>query len=299
MTHLAGKGLKRIFIVGLLMLAVGLSRAAAGDLSDVQEAGTLRHLGIVYANFNTENQAGLDMELMQRFARHLGVGYTLVETTWQDILADLTGKVVKPRGEDVEIIGEAPVRGDVIATGFTVLPWRRKVVDFSEPTFPTGVWLIANAAAPVQPIAPAGSIPADIAAVKARLSGLSVLGLKDSCLDPDLYGLDATGATVKLFPSDRNLDEMIPSVMARMADTTLMDVPVALIALETWPGQIKVVGPISRPQVMACAFAKTSTDLKTAFNAFFRDIKESGEYKQLVEKYYPSLFAYFPEFLAD
>jgi ABC-type amino acid transport substrate-binding protein len=270
--------------------------AWGGDLEEVLKTGKLRHLGIPYANFVTEDKAGLDVELMQLFAARLGVTYEFIETNWQNMVADLTGKVVKPVGEDVEVLGESPVRGDIIATGFTILPWRVKVMDFSRPTFPTGVWLVARADSALQPITPTGNIAEDIRAVKGALQGKSVLALKDSCLDPDLYGMNETGAEVILFPSDRNLNEMIPAVMARNADTTLMDVPVALIALEKWPGEIKVVGPISSPQEMACAFPKTSPDLRRAFDEFFEQCQKDGTYERLVRKYYPSVFSYYGDF---
>lgn len=281
----------------LLPITSGLARSA--ELDQVLKNGKLRHLGIIYANFIAEDKTGLDVELMQRFAAHLGVTYEFVETDWQNILPDLTGVAVRPQGEDVEMIGERPVRGDVIATGFTVLPWRKQVVDFSETTFPTGVWLIARADSRLRPVAPTGDIEHDIAAVKAGLSGVSVLGLKDSCLDPMLYNLNATGADIHLFPADRNLDGMIPSVIANMVDATLMDVPVALIALEKWPGEIKVVGPISPPQEMACAFTKDAPELRRAFDLFLARLKADGTYKQLVLKYYPSLFLYYPDFPAN
>jgi hypothetical protein len=58
-----------------------------------------------------------------------------------------------------------------------------------------------------------------------------------------------------------------------MTDTALMDVPVALIALEQWPGEIKVIGPISLQQGMACAFPKSSPNLRRAFNEFFIQCK--------------------------
>ena len=124
-----------------------------------------------------------------------------------------------------------------------------------------------------------------------------MLGLQGSCLDPSLYGIKETGAKVQFFPVDRDLEGMIPSVIAKMADTTLMDVPVALVALEKWPGKIKVIGPLSEPQDMACAFSKNSVRLKQAFDSFFEKFKESGEYRRLVKVYYPSVFIYYPNFL--
>ena len=136
----------------------------------------------------------------------------------------------------------------------------------------------------------------DIRAVKTLLKNRSVLGLKDSCLDTDLYGMIETGAEVKQFAADRNLEEMIPAVLARMTDTALMDVPVALVALEQWPGEIKVIGPVSPQQGMACAFPKSSPNLRQAFNEFFKQSKANGNYQKLVAKYYPSVFTYYPEF---
>jgi ABC-type amino acid transport substrate-binding protein len=286
-----------VLAMGALFWMVAAGAGLCGDLNDVLQRGKLRHLGIVYANFVIEDHMGLDVELMQRFAAHLGVDYELVETNWRDVLPDLIGREVVLTGDAVDLTGERTVRGDVIATGFTVLPWREKIVNFSEMTFPTGVWLIARADAAMQPIHPTGNMAHDIEAVKNKLGGVSVLALKNSCLDPDLYNLRATGASVQLFPPERKLDEMIPSVLANLSETTLMDVPVALVALEKWPGKIKVVGPISELQEMACAFAKTSPRLLEAFNDFFRRITGDGTYHKLVAKYYPSLFMYYPDFL--
>ncbi|WP_167496575.1 transporter substrate-binding domain-containing protein [Desulfopila sp. IMCC35006] len=286
---------KLVIFVAVFMLCLTAGRGWSGDLDEVLQKGTLRHLGIVYANFVTEDKMGLDVELMQLFAAHLGVKYQFVETSWQNVITDLTGTIVKPNGNDIAITGKGAIRGDIIATGFTVLDWRKKIVDFSSMTFPTGVWLISRADSALQPIVPTSSIAQDVDMVKASLKGVSVLGLKDSCLDPDLYHLDRTGAVIELFPSDSNLDQMIPAVIARKADTTLMDVPVALIALEKWPGRIKVIGPVSAPQTMACAFPKTSPKLRAAFEEFFSKAVANGTYKALVRKYYPSLFQYYPD----
>lgn len=280
-----------------LSVALNLTPAKAQDLDDVVKSGQLRHLGIPYAQFVAQGNKGLDVELMQQFANHLGVEYRFVESTWQTIIPDLTGKKVKPSGDDILITGESAIKGDVISTGFTVLPWRKKIVDFSEATFPSGIWLIARSDVSLPPIKPTGNVIEDINRVKKSISGFSVLGLKESCLDPSLYGIAETGARVKHFPVDQDLADMIPAVVAKMTDTTLMDVPVALVALAKWPGKIKVIGPLSEPQDMACGFSKESPKLKQAFDSFFTKFKQSGKYRLLVQKYYPSVFTYYPDFL--
>lgn len=268
----------------------------AYDLDQVRERGVLRHLGIPYANFVTGSGDGLDMEVMQMFARHLGVRYAYVETSWGTVFGDLTGRHVKRKGDGVEYLASTPIRGDVIANGLTRLKWREAVADYSIPTFPSGVWLVARADASIQPISPSGDLRRDIAMVKDRLDGLSVLALENTCLDPGLYAMERTRAEVRLPPRALKLNEMVPAILNGDAVTTLLDVPDALIALEKWPEQIKVIGPVSGRQVMGAGFRKTSPKLRAAFNKFFAGIQADGTYNDLVRKYYPAVFNYYAEF---
>jgi ABC-type amino acid transport substrate-binding protein len=270
--------------------------AQARDLPGVIKAGKLRHLCIPYANFVSSHESGLDVELMRHFSAYLGVEYEFVHSSWRTIIADLTGKTFQAHVDHVELTGSCPVQGDVIATGFTILPWRKKIVDFASASFPTGVWLITYAGSDLNPVTPTGSIHNDIMAVKKKLNGRSVLGFKNSCLDPGLYHLEKTGASIQFFDPNRDIAEMIPLVIARTVETTLMDVPVVLIALEKWPGEIKVVGPVSQRQEMAPAFSKSSPKLKAAFERFFKRFKSDGSYRRLVMKYYPTVFTYYPDF---
>jgi len=268
--------------------------ASGADLPEIKKRGVLRHLGVPYANFVTGSGDGMDVELVKGFAAHLGVRYEYVKTSWENVIGDLTGKKVKPKGSDVTILGKVPVKGDVIANGLTKLPWRQKVVNYSNPTFPTQVWLVARADSTMKPIKPAGDIDKDIVQVKELLKDRYVLGKAKTCLDPSLYRFKETGARVKLFSG--NLNELAPAVIKGEAEATILDVPDALIALEKWPGQIKVIGPISSMQEMGAAFATTSPILREAFNRFLKKCKADGTYQRLVKKYYPGVFMYYPAF---
>ena len=281
------------FMIWVLSFVL-IGQAFSENLPVIKKRGVLRHLGVPYANFVTGSGDGLDVEVVRLFAQHLGVKYQYIKTSWKDAIGDLTGKKVKTRGNDIEIMGEVPIKGDIIANGMTILAWRNKIVDFSIPAFPTQVWLIARAGSSIKPINPSGDMDTDISMVKALLRNREVMVKLNTCLAPGLYRLEETGAKFKFFKG--NLNELAPAIINGEAETTLLDVPDALIALEKWPGQIKVIGPISPPQTMGYAFSKTSPELRDAFNRFFKQCRKDGTYLFLVKKYYPSVFMYYPDF---
>ena len=282
-------------ILSVLWLAVCVIRPLyADDLPEIKKRGVLRHLGVPYANFVSGAGDGLDVELMQLFASHIGVRYEYVKTGWSTLITDLTGLKYKLTNDGVEIVGKAAVKGDVIANGFTQLSWRQQLVDFSTPTFPTQVWLVARADSTMQPINPSDNISQDIAKVRQLLSQRVVLGVANTCTDPVLYCLDEVGAKPRTFQG--TLNELAPAIIHGVAEATILDVPDALVALEKWPGRIKVIGPITPQQEMGSGFAKSSPLLRAAFNTFFEMCRANGTYRRLVEKYYPSVFLFFPEF---
>ena len=298
-----GLGARWICLWGALAFTgylLGASPALSDDLAGIRQRGVLRHIGVPYAHFVRQTDKGLDgldVELMRQFAQHLGVRYQWVESSWANVIGDLTGQQVMPKADgNVKILGPTPVRGDIIANGLTILPWREKVIDYSTPTFPTSVWLMARADSPLKPIEPSGHTPTDIKRVKALLAGRSVLTMKGTCLDPRLYDLAAAQADIRYFSNSDNLNDIAPAVMKGVAEATLLDIPNALVSLQRWPGEIKIIGPISEPQFMGAAVAKSSKGLLDEFNRFFKDFCSSGAYGELVRKYYPAIFLYLGDF---
>lgn len=285
--------------VSILILLVGMSclSASAADLQEIKQRGVLQHLGVPYANFVTGTGDGFDVELTKLFARHLGVRYEYVKTSWSTVVQDLVGIKFMVQGSTVEILEKSPTHGDLIANGFTILPWRKELVNFSQPTFPSQIWLIAHADSKVRPIKPSGNIHKDIEMTRALMKGRAVLSVEKTCLAPDLYNLSATGAKVLCFAGQ--LNELAPAVLKKDAEMTILDVPDALIALGKWPGKLKIIGPISEKQLMAVGFAKDSPQLLAAFNKFLTKVKKDGTYLKLIRKYYPTATFYFPDFFAQ
>lgn len=168
------------------------------------------------------------------------------------------------------------------------------MVDFSSPVFPTQVWLMARADSPVKPIKPTGSLQGDVISTKKLIRGHSILGKARTCLDPSLYGLEHLTDRIRFHSG--TLNEIAPALINGDADLVLLDVSDALVAMQKWPGIIKVIGPISEVQEMAVAFRKDSPELKEAFNRFIADCKKNGTYVKIVKKYYPFAFDYHPKF---
>jgi len=288
-----GKSLQ-LFAIAFFGLLLGGYQAIGADLPEIKARGVLKHLGIPYANFISGSGDGMDAELTQRFAASLGVRYEYVATDWGTVVPDLVGHRVKASGENVELLEEAPIKGDLIANGFTVLPWRQKVVNFSTPTFPSQIWLIARADSKVRPIKPTGNIEKDIEKTRALMKDRSVLSLEKTCLDPALYKLSDTGANVICFKG--KLNEIAPALLNKDAEMTILDVPDALVALEKWHGKMKILGPISGKQQMGAAFPKDSPELLAAYNSFIKKAQSDGTYLQIVKKYYPTAPRFFPDF---
>jgi ABC-type amino acid transport substrate-binding protein len=281
-----------VFITVILVLFQ--ATATLADLKTIMDKGVIRHLGVRYARFVSGSGDGFSTDLIKGFANELGVRYEYVETSWQSVITDLTGKTYRIVNGKVEITGESPIKGDVIANGLTILPWRKELLDFSTPTFPSGVWLIARANSSLQPIQPSRSTAGDIEKVKSLLGGVSVLCMPGTCLDPALYKLEKVGA--KWVPLSLQMNEFAPAVINGDAKCSLLDVADSMIALEKWPGQLKIIGPVTAPQEMGCGFRKSDANLRERFNEYLRTIRSDGRYMKLVQHYYPGIDGYFPEF---
>jgi ABC-type amino acid transport substrate-binding protein len=285
-----------VFLLIVLLGSISPNNSQAADLAEIQAKGELRHLGIPYANFVTGAGDGFDVELIQGFAQYLGVKYILVYTDFYSVIRDLIGQNLSFKNGEVVLEGDYPVKGDIIATGFTYLPWRAEVLLFSKPTFPSQVVLIARADSSSQPILGSASLPNDIIETKALIGLQTLLVMEKTCLDPANYGLKDNGIALRPYTHSANINEMVPALLAKEADLSLLDVPDLLLDMRKWAGKFKVLGPVSEEQTLAAAFPKNAPHLRTAFNDYLDKAKADGTYDRLVDKYYSGIRQYFPDF---
>ena len=285
--------LVRLFLA--LLLSGWMLPSGAQDLAEVRASGVLRHLGVPYARFVISGSEGFDVEIVQLFAKSIGVRYEYVAADWNNVIQDLIGQDLEYK-PTMRATGRRPIRGDIIGNGLTILPSREKVIDYSVPTFPSAVWLLARSDSPVKPIVPSGTLATDIQATKAKLSLGSTYVMDNSCLDPKLYELEGKGFRLERFTKSTNLNDIVPALLKKESEMTLLDVPDIIVSMEKWPSQIKVIGPVSGEQLMGVGFRKTSPALRQAFNDFFIKTQEDGTYMRLIQKYYRSAPRYLPEY---
>ncbi len=288
--------LKILFICLFIVLHYSTCSHAT-RLQEILDHGELRHLGVPYANFVTGLGDGFSVELIKGFCNELGVKYVFVNSSWNTVISDLIGKTFLVQNGNVKKLGNVPVRGDLIANGLTILPWREKLLSFSDPVFPTQVMIVSSIESRLKTIKNGHDISQDIKSSVSQLNGIRLLGKYNTCLDIKLY--DVKGVDVHFVDFPGNLNDLIPAVIAGKADATLLDMPDILIGLSKWPGKIKVIGPVSDEQAMAVAFTKDACKLRERFNAYLKRIKADGTYYDLVMKYYPLIMQFKPDFFIN
>ena len=261
------------------------------DLREIKESGVLRHLGVPYSNFVTGDGDGLDVEILKMYSSEIGVRYEHIPTSWETVISDLSGKRIIPKGDDLEIVGETQVKGDIVGNGLTVLPWRRKVILFSDPYFPTAIWVLARADSSLNPIAPSGDHQKDVALTKDLLVGREILGIRETCLDPDLYNLQECSS---IYKEGLQLNDLPAAIVKGDCELVLQDAPDALLALSKYPAKVKVIGAITEQQFMAFGISKDSPNFLESFNNFLKKLRDNGTLRELIIKYYPLTTNFFP-----
>ena len=66
--------------------------------------------------------------------------------------------------------------------------------------------------------------------------------MERTCLDPTNYGLVNVGLDLRAYNKSSNLNEMVPAMLNKEAELTLLDVPDAILDLRKWAGRIKISG---------------------------------------------------------
>lgn len=244
-------------IPSLLGVCLAAFSAAALDLAEVQQRGTLKVLAVVIAEepqFLSQapgTPPGFDHEMLEGFAR----------------LHKLKVEIVSIPSYDALIPALLKGRGDVIAGGFTATDTRKKQIAFSEEAFPT-----RNVAYNRKPAKPLLSVDG--------LKSEKVGTYKGTSMAEDLAaaGISSVDESIELggFPEalkagriSAAVDGIEAALVARLKDPELQ------------------IGPfIGKPGSLAYGVRKEDEKLLLALNGYLSNLRKTQTWSRLVVKYF-------------
>jgi ABC-type amino acid transport substrate-binding protein len=234
----------------LVLLCLGLLFAGS-----VLAAPPLRILSYkTYPFFYLDNgqPAGFEYELLKLFAQ----GHQReLEVRWVEVWDDILPML--ERGE-----------GDILAATCTITPERQAQVDFSEPYFPVRIVLVE----------PRGQGSKDLQA----LAGATVATIKGTTYEEVLSAIPEVKFVYA--ETERALFEL---VAAGKAQALAVDSPVAIVLLREFGGMEFGIS-LSEEQHYGFALRKGSP-LKAELSELIRQLKISGTYYRLLERFFGSL----------
>lgn len=243
------------FLIGILIYAPSLF---ADTLDDVKSRGVLvvgtdaTYPPFEYADDQTREIVGFDIDLMKAVAKQLGVKAEFVVVPFDGIIAGLnSGKY------------------EALISAMTITPQRAEAVLFSEPYYDAG-----------QSIA----VPVDNKTIKSidDLPGKRLgaqLGTTGEKLAKEI-----PRSTVKSFD---NIGEAFRDMANGNLDAIINDKPVSQRIIVA-RGKAKLVGPILNTERYGIAVRKNQERLKKAIDEALLELKSNGTYAWINEKWFGS-----------
>jgi polar amino acid transport system substrate-binding protein len=248
---------KNLVLISLIMTVVmlaGCSGQGAGTPSAIKSKGEL----VVATNaefppFEYMEQSkfvGVDMDIAQAIADKLGVKLKIDNMSFDSVLAAV------PSG-----------KADLGISGLSTDPDRLKVMDFSDTYFASSVMMIVGI---------------DNSAIKGKadLSGKKV-GVQTGTI-ADTIATEMKDIEVVRMNKDA---DSIQDLLNGKLDAVLIDQYPANVFVEQNSGKIKLLDEKLSDDQYAIAAKKGNTELLKVVNEVIKELKDSGEYDKIMEKY--------------
>ncbi len=204
---------------------------------------------------------GFDPEMMEAFAKHLGVKLIISDTKWDGIIPSLlTGKC------------------DMIASSMAKTKEREKAVTFSDPYY-DNKFLIAVKDTP------------DNRKNYKSLEDFNKSGIKIAVKTgsaPDLYLQDTKSlkkAQIMRFDADA---DTVNAVLGGRSNAFIYDTPYVKLAALNNPGKIYIVPQGFNGDQFSVAMRKKDQELAISFNKFLVEWKKIGGYDKAMKYYFDS-----------
>jgi membrane-bound lytic murein transglycosylase F len=235
-------------------------KAYKADLDEIKKRDVLRVLtrntATTYFVYRGE-QLGFEYELMQNFAKELGVRLEIVVPPTREALAQYL----------------AEGKGDIAAAGLTITDERKKDFEFGAPYNMVDELLV---------------VPATDTTTKtlADLKGQKIAVRKSSSYFATLEKLKAqNGFEIEVVPEDVETEEIIDGVANGKYKATVADSNIVEVEL-TYSSKIRGAGPIGELRQIGWMVRKDQPQLKAALDAHVKKTYKGMFYNMMVTKYF-------------
>ena len=276
--------MKRIF--GIVMALVVFSSLVLAGCGSTQQAATGNASGSAPSNSSQPAAKGLLADL-QSGSKTFKVGsdatfppfeFTDSKGTIQGFDIDLVNAIAQKAGikkvEFKQITFDGLIPGlqanqfDMVASAMYITDKRKEVVNFSDTYFPGGLTMMVK------------KDNNNIKELK-DLDGKKV-SVQVGTKSVDWLTANAPKANLMLVKTNA---EMFQAVVNGQADACVTGLPAARYYVAQ-QGNLKVTGPELTKENYGYAFRKTDADLLAAWNKGLADVKQTGAYKQIEDKWF-------------
>jgi len=245
--------IKTKFAAVLAGMSLALSALAPSASAQNRELIVATDTAFVPFEFKKGNTyTGFDIDLWAAIAKELNLKYKLQPMDFNGIIPGLQTKNI-----------------DVALAGITIRDDRKKVIDFSDPYYESGLAILVGE-------------KNDSIKTAQDLAGKTV-AVKTGTATVDFLKDQVPGAKLKLFP---NIDNAYLELATGRVDAAVHDTPnVQYYANSVGKGRAKVVGTVKSGDFYGIAFPKGS-DLVPQVNKALATLKSNGQYDAIYQKWF-------------
>jgi glutamine transport system substrate-binding protein len=244
---------KNKFKAVLAGLALAMALPAGNAAAQAKELLVATDTAFVPFEFKQNGKyTGFDIELWDAIAKQAGLKYSLRPMDFNGIIPGLQTRNI-----------------DVALAGITIRDDRKKVIDFSDPYYESGLAILV------------GKDNNTITTAK-DLEG-KMVAVKIGTATVDYLKANVPNAKLKLFP---NIDNAFLELATGRVDAVVHDTPnLQYFAKTGGEGRVKVVGSLKSGDFYGIAFPKGS-DLVPAVNKALKALQDNGQYDALYTKWF-------------
>jgi ABC-type amino acid transport substrate-binding protein len=205
--------------------------------------------------------AGFDPEFVDELAKKMGLRLEIMDTRWAQIIPGLHGK-----------------KYDIIASALYVSKERAEVVDFV-PYFQTGNSIIMRKGAKEKYVLPHDLCGVAVGMITATVGGKMLSGAESERCQAN----GKPSVNLKEFPTDA---EATQALLSGQIEAQMTDAGVAKNVVERFSEKLELTSTtIIYPAAVGLGLRKNDNELKSAIEEAFSEMKASGFYDSLLQKY--------------